>query len=103
VDAGLGFKVTVGVWPLYQDGRILYARILSGEFVYPTDLVFPGLGPPRVHAQQHRDPVAGFRAAGACVHAQDGVGFVRILAQKALELDFPYLAFQGGKVRLEML
>jgi len=81
VDAAFAPQVAVPVRAGDDDGRALQARLFARRHVDDLSAVAVGLGPAKIHAQQHLGPVLGFRAAGAGVHREDGVACI-VFARK---------------------
>jgi hypothetical protein len=48
-----------------------------------------------VHAKKHRDPVAGFRAAGAGINAKNRVILIKLAAEQGFKFQLLDILIQG--------
>jgi len=86
VHARLRLQPAIGVGAFDQDGGRLDPGLFALFVRLDRDLIAVGLGPARVHAQQHARPVVGLGAAGAGVHFQIGVVAVGLAGQQGFQL-----------------
>ena len=85
MDPGLGLQPTVSVGTLDLDGHRLDPRLFAGGLFQELHTQAVGVGPARVHAQEHSGPVAGLRSASAGIDLQEGVVAVRLAGEQGLE------------------
>ena len=76
MDAALGLDVAVGVGTFEAESGLTDARAFAFGDVFDFDLKTTTLGPAGVHAVEQVSPVVGFRATGAGLDGDDGVGAV---------------------------
>jgi len=86
VHARFRLQPAIGVRSLDQDSGRLDPRLLALFVGLDRDLIAVGLGPARVHAQQHASPVVGLGSASAGVHFQIGVVAVGFAGQQSFKL-----------------
>src|SRR3989338_8068372 len=72
MHAVFGFQITVGKISLDQQRDIFNPRFFPRKNIDDLYFVLLILSPAAVHPKKHGDPIAGFRAAGTRVDAEDG-------------------------------
>jgi len=103
VHPRLGLQPAVGVGALDQQGGGLDAHLVAAGLLDQLHAVAVGVGPARVHAQQHVGPVAGLGAAGAGVDLDIGVVAVGLAGQQGLELGLGGAGLEGLQLRARIL
>ena len=86
VHAAFRLEPAIGVMAGNLQRRRLDTGFFAGAFFQPFDLVAMGLGPARIHAQQHFGPILGLGAAGPGVNFKVCVVGVGLAGQERFQL-----------------